>query len=137
MKRPIGINVAVVLEILLMVVMVGGSLITLPFYEDIKSQMFPSDISSPKIPGVTNLDTAVRAAHMTFLFVVYANLVMGLLHVVPAYLLWKGHGLARCVATLFAAWDSFALSGIGILISLPIMCVLWGDRKTKTYLGCS
>jgi len=136
MERPLGIKIAVVLEILILLLMVFSFLIVNEGLEKIKSLQ-------PKLPEFEEDAYFGLSApqdndiiYDTMNFMKYVMLFVGILHIIPAYLIWKGNNIGKYIVLIFAVIDILTV-GISILLSIPIIYFVWFDKKTKEYFNAA
>jgi len=118
-KTPSGLKIALACEALILVLMVAS------FF------LLKGELDSMASAGA-RLGLAVQdsAAYLTVGMLAYALLFAGLLHILPAYLLWKRMKLAKYAVVFFAVLDAF-VALISIPFSLVILYFVWFDDKTK------
>jgi hypothetical protein len=134
MERPLGIKIAVAIEILIVLLFTATSLFALIVFEETKS-LIP-DTSEIEIPGgwTSNLQQFQDSIFAILRILVYVRLFFGLLHLIPAYLLWKGIRMGRYIATLFIVLDFF-IALPSVIFAPFILYFVWIDKKSRKFLS--
>jgi hypothetical protein len=130
MERPWGIKVAIAGEIIIV-------LILLMFFWTLNSELESAKMVSESLNTLPSNSLVQPMSQDDPMFMatsvlIYATLVIGLLHLIPAYLLWQGNNVGRYLATFLAVLDVF-VAILSIPLSIIILYFLWFDSRTKDY----
>jgi|GEM_PF-2311931 len=132
MEKPIGIKIAVACEILILLLMLAIFWSMNSELEAAKTMMAGAD--DVTLGNITISATGVEDIYNVMYAIAYITLFVGLLHTIPAYLLWKGNKIGIYAATLLPLLDILIAWWI-VVMSLPVIYLIWFDKKTKGHFS--
>ncbi len=147
-ERPLGIKIAVACEIIITLLIFYSFVIVKNEWEIAKNAI-PTFTGSGEIEIGGRVSEPNKSVNATLETMIYFILAIGLLHLIPIFLIWKGNNLARYVVILFAIFDIFAVPNfqkdvvgrnvpdffmfVSIVISIIILYFIWFNPKTKEF----
>ncbi len=147
MERPFGIKVSVACELIIVIILVAVYLASSALLSMLGGIGQMAESPEPISIGGSEFKLAdASPLDLLLTTTMYMALIVGLIHLVPAYLLWEGKRIGKYIATILAILNvpvvliildlfGFPFTLVALPLSAVILYFIWLDGPTKNYLA--